>query len=226
MIQAIVYDAVGTLIHVQPSVAQIYAAIAEQFGSRFDAVAIQRRFHAAFSRQDQRDEEAGWLTSEAREMQRWREIVAEVLDDVAKPAACFDAIFEAFKKPEAWTYDRCANDLLAGLNQRGIRQSMASNFDARLHALIASMPIAAYLNPVIISSEVGWRKPAPEFFSYLMDALRLPAEAILFVGDDRVNDYAAACAAGMKSLLLDPKKRHLDLKADRIGRLDELLQRI
>ena len=33
MIKAIVYDAVGTLIHVQPAVSAIYAEVGRRFGS-------------------------------------------------------------------------------------------------------------------------------------------------------------------------------------------------
>ena len=34
MIQAIVYDAVGTLIHIQPAVGAIYADVGRRFGTR------------------------------------------------------------------------------------------------------------------------------------------------------------------------------------------------
>ena len=40
MIQAIVYDAVGTLIHVQPAVSALYADVGQRFGSKLDAVAM------------------------------------------------------------------------------------------------------------------------------------------------------------------------------------------
>src|SRR5438552_3566706 len=103
MIQAIIYDAVGTLIHVQPNVASIYAEVGRRFGSHLDAEVIQCRFQAAFSRQDLIDEHAGWRTSEAREVERWRAIVTEVLDDIADPAGCFTALFERFGQSGAWS---------------------------------------------------------------------------------------------------------------------------
>jgi putative hydrolase of the HAD superfamily len=201
MIQAIVYDAVGTLIHVQPSVASIYADIGRRFGSRLDAGEIGRRFRAAFARQDRLDQDAGWRTSGPREKERWRQIVAEVLDDVADPG-CFAALFDTFAKPQTWRCDADAVDVLAHFHERGIRQAMASNFDSRLRGIIETMPIAPYLESTIISSEIGWRKPAPEFFAHVAESLRLPAEAILFVGDDRVNDYEAASEAGMRAVLV------------------------
>lgn len=224
MIQAIVYDAVGTLIHVQPSVAAIYADIGARFGSRLDASAISPRFRNAFARQDHLDREANWRTSEAREFERWRHIVTEVLDDVVDPN-CFAALFDTFAKSDSWRCDPDAARVLAYFHRRGVRQAIASNFDRRLHGIIETMSIASYIESIIVSSEIGWRKPAPEFFTYLAESLRLPADAILFVGDDRVNDYDAAVKAGMRALLIDPRKKH-DVGLDRIDGLAELLAKV
>ena len=67
MIQAIVYDAVGTLLHVQPAVAAIYANVGRRFGTSLEADEIRRRFLVAFARQDQLDDE------EPRSAARWAE---------------------------------------------------------------------------------------------------------------------------------------------------------
>lgn len=223
MIDAIVYDAVGTLIHVRPSVATIYAAVGARLGSRLDIDAIRPRFHAAFARQDRLDEQAGWRTSEERERQRWRAIVAEVLDDVADTDACFEALFAAFGESAAWVCDPEAGAVLTHWQRRGVRQALASNFDARLGGVIAGMPALAGLTPIVVSSAVGWRKPAPEFFRALADALELPPSAILYVGDDRSNDFDGARRAGMHALLVDSRRQHLDLGPARLDRLSALI---
>jgi putative hydrolase of the HAD superfamily len=222
MIQAIVYDAVGTLIHVQPSVATIYATVGRRFGSQLEPDEIRQRFHAAFSRQDRLDEQAGWRTSETRELDRWRAIVAEVLEDVADSDACFAVLFETFGQTRSWSCDPEAGELLADLHQRGWRQALASNFDRRLRGVIEPMPIARNLETLVLSSEIGWRKPALEFFAHIAASLQLPPETILFVGDDRDNDYSAARRAGMRAVLLDPHKKYLDVQSDRIERLRDV----
>jgi putative hydrolase of the HAD superfamily len=225
MLHAIFYDAVGTLIHVQPSVASIYAEVGRRFGSRLDLGAIHGRFHTAFARQDRFDEQGGWRTSEERERQRWRAIVAEVLDDVADADACFEALFAAFGQSVTWVCDPDAGAVLDHWQQRGVRQALASNFDARLGGVIAGMPALRGLSPIVVSSAVGWRKPAPQFFRALADALDLPPDAILYVGDDRGNDFEGARRAGMHALLLDPRKQHLDLASQRLERLSDLIDR-
>ena len=129
MIHAIFYDAVGTLIHVQPSVASIYAEVGRRFGSQPDGGAIHLRFHAAFARQDRLDEQAGWALKRPAERQRWRSIVAEVLDDVADADACFGALFAAFAKPAAWACDADAGAVLAHWRQgRRAAEQLASEF--------------------------------------------------------------------------------------------------
>ncbi|HEV3344531.1 MAG TPA: HAD family hydrolase, partial [Pirellulales bacterium] len=56
---------------------------------------------------------------------------------------------------------------------------------------------------VFVSSELGVRKPSPDFFSQIAKALHVAAERILLVGDDRSNDYLAARAAGWQAVFLD-----------------------
>lgn len=226
MIRAILYDAVGTLIHVQPSVAAIYAEVGRRFGSQLNSDEVCRRFPLAFTRQDRLDEATNWRTSEARERLRWRDIVAEVLDDVADPAGCCEVLFNTFSEADAWTCDPCVGDLFFNMHQRGIRQAIASNFDGRLPGLIRAMPALRSLTPIFVSSEIGWRKPAPEFFVHVIDSMQLSAREILFVGDDRVNDYDAAKSAGMHAVLFDPGRQHLHAGVERIDGLGELLSRV
>ena len=220
--KAIVYDAVGTLLHVNPSVAAIYADVGRRFGSRRQESDVRRRFAAAFERQEQLDREIGWRTDEARELRRWRDIVAEVLDDVADPDACFQTLFDAFGRPDAWTCDADAAAVIAAIQTSGVAQAVASNFDARLRGLLGAFAPLRGLTPIVISSDVGWRKPAAEFFDHLLGALQLPADEVLFVGDDRGNDYDAARLAGMQAILLDPRKKHLDV-AHRVERLRDVI---
>jgi putative hydrolase of the HAD superfamily len=224
-IKAIVYDAVGTLIHVTPSVAEIYVQFGRQFGSKLDVAEVRRRFPIAFARQERIDQEAGWRTDEAREKQRWREIVAEVLDDAANPKECFELLWSTFSKTEAWTCELQAAQVISTFQERGLRQAVASNFDGRLRGLLDHLPALRCLAPIVISSEVGWRKPAPEFFDHLVKSLNCRPGEILFVGDDRANDYDAARRAGMRAVLFDPARKHVDVD-ERVERLGQMPPRV
>jgi len=70
---------------------------------------------------------------------------------------------------------------------------------------------------------VGWRKPAAEFFAAVSAALTLPPGEILFVGDDRANDYEGARSFGMQVILFDPQDKMIETDVVRIKSLSELL---
>ncbi|MFM9195992.1 MAG: HAD family hydrolase, partial [Planctomycetia bacterium] len=78
--------------------------------------------------------------------------------------------------------------------------ALASNFDERLLAIAGQVEPLSWVPHVFPSSEIGWRKPAPEFFRWLERRLGCtPAEALL-VGDDPDLDVAAARRAGWRAL--------------------------
>jgi putative hydrolase of the HAD superfamily len=201
-VRAVVFDAVGTLIHPEPSAAVVYAAVGQSLGSRLTVDEIARRFRAAFAREEALDLAGGLRTSEERERRRWANIVRDVLSDVSDAKRCFEELFTHFSRPEAWRCDSEAARLLADLEHRGYVLGMASNYDVRLHAVAAGLPELRPLRHVVVSSEVGWRKPAPEFFAALCRRMAMASTEILFIGDDRVNDYDGARRAGLRAVLV------------------------
>jgi putative hydrolase of the HAD superfamily len=202
-VRGVAFDAVGTLIHPEPSAALIYAQVGHLLGSHHDGPEICGRFGNAFRRQEAIDQAAGWRTSEEREWQRWQDIVREVLDDVTEPDRCFEVLYDHFARPTSWRCDPTAGGLFEHLGNRGIKVAIASNFDHRLRSVTAGMPELASL-PIIISSEVGWRKPARPYFEAVAQALSVSMEQLLIVGDDVVNDVDGALAAGCQALRYDP----------------------
>jgi putative hydrolase of the HAD superfamily len=88
--------------------------------------------------------------------------------------------------------------------------------------VVAGLPALNPLSDLVISSEVGWRKPAPAFFDELMRRVEARASQILFVGDDLVNDYEGARAAGMEAILCDSAAPPTS-NSSRVLRLGELL---
>jgi putative hydrolase of the HAD superfamily len=220
-IRAVVFDAVGTVIHPDPPATVIYSEVARRVGSRVAPDEIPARFRQAFARQEEIDRLAGLQTSEQREVQRWRQIVTQVLDDVVDSETCFRELFDHFSDPSAWRCEAEIGLVLAELASRGYALGLASNYDRRLRRVVAGLPILTRLERLIISSEVGWRKPAPEFFAAVAQTFGLPTSQILYVGDDLTNDYEGARAAGLHAVLYDPQCAG-PAGAGRITRLTDL----
>src|SRR5262249_49491644 len=155
------------LIHPEPPAGLVYAAVGRTRGSRRSPAEIATRFRSAFAREEQVDREHGLRTDERRETERWRRIVAAVLDDVADSEGCFEELFEHFARPVSWRCDPDAARVLRDIAGRGFAVGMASNYDSRLHSVLAGLPELRPLDTIAISAEVGWRKPAREFFATL-----------------------------------------------------------
>jgi putative hydrolase of the HAD superfamily len=202
-VRAIFFDAVGTLLHPTPSAAEVYALVGRDFGSSLSSDVIVQRFKVAFRRQEDVDRAAGDITSEEREVLRWRTIVTEVLDDVQDAEGCFQRLYEHFAQPASWRLEPDTGHVLAALEAGGFVLGLASNFDHRLHTVRAGFPELASLRHLVVSAEVGYRKPSPRFFEELGRRTGLSPAEILLVGDDPYNDVAGAEAAGLRALRFD-----------------------
>jgi putative hydrolase of the HAD superfamily len=223
-VRAIFFDAVGTLIHPEPPVSEAYATVGRRFGSSLSSPIIQDRFQIAFQREEDADRASQWRTSEAREELRWRRIVAGVLTDVADGEACFAELFAHFARPESWRCDPAVEKVLHELTEDGYVLGMASNVDTRLRRVVAGLPELRQLRHLVISSEVGCRKPAAAFFQTIAQVVELPLASILYVGDDPDSDYEGARAAGMGALVFDPTTDQPVDAANRIRRLEEIIE--
>ena len=192
----VVFDAVGTLLYAQPSVAEAYRNAALRFGWSGNLADIETRFNVAFKSASGREHDL--VTSEAIQRVRWREVVGRVFSDLPQPTvdSIFADLWEHFAQPKSWSIYPDAIDVIELLDASQIRWCIASNFDARLHQVLAGMPELATCHRVFCSSEVGFDKPAVDFYFQIEQALGLDSSQLIMVGDDMQHDALAAESAG------------------------------
>ncbi|MCI0741402.1 MAG: HAD family hydrolase [Gemmataceae bacterium] len=234
-LQAVFFDAVGTLFHAKPAVSEIYWSVARRFGSSLTSAQIESRFAYAFAEEETRDRDSEFRTDEAREHRRWRDIVRYALPDVTDPDACFAELYAHFGRPTAWRCHPNAASMFVQLSAAGYRVGLASNYDERLHAVVRALlpsPPGRGIGDVgeptapniVVSAAVGWKKPAPQFFQAVCRAVELAPQGIVFVGDDVDNDAQGARRAGMRAVLFDPEGKNEHLwDGPRIARLTALV---
>ncbi|WP_116064658.1 HAD family hydrolase [Cohnella phaseoli] len=58
---------------------------------------------------------------------------------------------------------------------------------------------------VFISEVIGYEKPSPEIYHYVLSMTSLPPEQVLVVGDSWTNDVAAPIQEGLKAIWLNKK---------------------
>ncbi len=203
-IEGIVLDAVGTLIEPHPPVAEAYAQAAERQGVTLETTVVRARFREFFRRDETSDQLGSLETNEVVEYQRWRRIVTSVLAEVPDPEQAFRELWQYFGTSEAW---RCFGDvvpLLDSLRAEGLSVCIASNFDSRLRNVVSGLSELRPLSEqVVISSEVGYRKPHPAFYEAVETLCGIPAEKLLSVGDDVENDVLGALRSGLRGVWLD-----------------------
>ncbi len=221
----VAFDAVGTLIYPDPPVAEVYARVGKKYGSRLSEQEIRKRFRDAF-----RAVYSGSLTPTDELMERfcWREIVLRVFDfrDLKKTEDCFEELFDHFAKPDAWRSYTDVGETLNQLAQRGLQLVLASNFDRRVHPIFDGHAELAPLKTRIISSEVGFHKPAPDYYRALVERAGVAPPEMLMVGDDWENDIIGAMESGLEAVYLDRSPKASEKKrriAKTITSLTELL---
>jgi putative hydrolase of the HAD superfamily len=203
-IAAVALDAVGTLIEPAPGVAVVYAAAARRQGVVLDPDLVRARFQTSFGR-DEIDELRGpRATDEPTELRRWRRIVTDVLPELPDPGRAFEELWEHFGRPAAWHVLDDVPEALRRFAAMGLRVAVASNFDRRLRGVLAGLPVLAECQAkLVVSSEVGYRKPDPAFYRALCAHLEERPDRILCAGDDVANDYEGPRGAGLNACLID-----------------------
>lgn len=200
-VTTVVFDVVGTLIEPSPSVAEAYCQAAARQGVSSDVGLVRQRFQAAWRTQEEIDAAARrpFCTSGPRERERWRGIVREVFADAPAADLIFAELWEHFGRVEAWRPLDRGSQLVRAALDAGLTVALASNFDERLLGLAMRLEPLSWVPLVFASSEIGWRKPAPEFFRWIERRLGCEPAETLLVGDDPLLDLAAAERAGWRA---------------------------
>lgn len=81
---------------------------------------------------------------------------------------------------------------------------LVSNFTYSpvIHAGLRRLRLNPYFDVILISQDVGWRKPLPKIFQEALKRLRRDAEETVFVGDNPLEDIQGAKKVGMKAVFI------------------------
>jgi putative hydrolase of the HAD superfamily len=80
--------------------------------------------------------------------------------------------------------------------------------------LLRAAGLDGLFDAVVLSVDVGWRKPHPSIYAAALEALGTRPEEAIFVGDSCPADFAGPGAAGITAFLIDPRKT-ADVPAER-----------
>jgi HAD superfamily hydrolase (TIGR01549 family) len=152
------------------------------------------------------DADAWWVPVE--------ELMASALRDAgvdrARARLLARAARERFVDPSiGWRVYDDTLPALAAVRAGGWRNVILSNHVPELGALVAGLGLAAHVDAVFTSAQIGYEKPHPEAFAHVLLASGSPDRAWM-VGDNIVADVGGAEAVGVPAILVrtDGEARH------------------
>ena len=181
--QALLLDAMGTLIGLQTSVGATYAAVAAEHGLQLDPTALNQAFREVYrAAPPLAFPELAGAELERAERDWWSQRIAAVLRSVGEegggPPELHRQLFDLYADPRLWrVYDEVP-EALARWRAQGLRLAVVSNFDQRLEALLDAFGLQRWLDVVILSSRAGAAKPSPRPFQLALEQLGLATDVI------------------------------------------------
>jgi len=197
-IRAILFDAGGTLIHVDAE------RVCRAAGIAYDPPAFRTAEAAAVAAVRRLVLER----PESRDAERLPLYLSEMLSglglsDAGARRDAAQRVAGEHRRANLWSRGaENAAGTLEALRGRGYRLACVSNADGRVRALLETAGLSPYLEFVIDSAEAGVEKPDPRIFRVATDRLGLPPSECAYVGDIYEIDVVGAEAAGLTAVLI------------------------
>jgi len=104
---------------------------------------------------------------------------------------------------ESLRLNPCAKELLGEVSS-ACKVGLISNFTYApvIYAAVRKLGIGRCLNAVLVSEDVGVRKPNRKIFDEALRRLGVNAEETVYVGDSPLEDIKGAAVAGMKTIFV------------------------
>lgn len=151
-----------------------------------------------------------WNQKGREEMHEYRvvDILAKTLEEFGYPALTPEELEKAataYFNPEEMLYpvvEGC-HETLQELQNRGLKLAIVSNASSGklIRDAMAHRGLEKYFQVVIVSADVGYRKPHPAIFKLALQELGVKPEKTVMIGDVPAYDVEGPQALGMKSIL-------------------------
>ncbi|HMJ04359.1 MAG TPA: HAD-IA family hydrolase [Conexibacter sp.] len=201
MRRALLLDALGTLVELEPPVAPLQRELRERFGLEVGEDDARRALRAEISFYRAHHDEA----CDAASLADLRARSAAALRDALPPAASelpLGPLTEALLAALRFRPYPEVPEVLRAARAAGARLVVVSNWDVSLHAVLEETRLAPLVDGVVTSAELGSAKPDPAILLRGLALADVAAEEAVHVGDSVEHDVAGALAAGIEPLLV------------------------
>jgi putative hydrolase of the HAD superfamily len=227
--RGILFDFYNTLGTGRDPDACIEAAVLAEFGIEADAAAVGAATAAVSARMNGAEPIDHRLHSASAEhyLEYLRELNAGWLREFGIDPyhpGLFERLCERKDHPSRFYLFEDTIPALERLRAAGLRIGLVSNWSWFLQEILDANALSPLLDCTIVSARAGYRKPHPAIYQLAIEALDLPAAAVVFVGDHPHADVHGPQAAGMTPVHIDRYGYYEPMPGvARITRLDELI---
>jgi putative hydrolase of the HAD superfamily len=200
--RAVLLDALGTLVELQPPAPFLVAEISRRWQVEILVAEAEAAFAAEIGYYRAHQLEGRDEASLAELRRRCAEVLHGALPAAARrqvdpdellPAMLASLRFRVYPDVPAW---------LAVLRAAGLKLAVVSNWDVSLGEVLQRVGIAELLDCVVTSAAVGAAKPDPAVFERALACLGVQPQEAIHLGDSPDLDLPGAAAAGIEAVLI------------------------
>jgi putative hydrolase of the HAD superfamily len=199
-IKAVFFDAGFTLLFPARPVIDLYVEAARAVSGARCEEKLREAFTRAWNA-GTRDEPEDHRSSDALEQRRWHRFTLKIAREIPELLPHHEAwlaeLRGKFDCGEGWTLVPEAPALLRSLRSRGLKVAIVSNWHRGLHRIVSAVGLGDLVDFVVVSADVGYRKPHPEIFQVALRQGGVAPSEVVHVGDTWDEDVLGAAAAGI-----------------------------
>lgn len=204
--KAVIFDYIGTLVNCRDytmgaSKLNLYnALVAEGFNISEDKfLAAYNSAHEKYRKV--RYEQLREVTNAVWVAEALNNLGFEVKADDCRVKAALNVFFQDFI--DTLELRDGAKKLIKQAQQQG-KVGLISNFTHApvIYKSLRKVGISEFFNAVVVSEEVGWRKPSSHIFQHALKKLQIQAGEAVYIGDSPIEDIKGAKQVGFKTVFV------------------------
>jgi len=215
MIKGVLFDAVGTLIKMQPKISEtIYGSlqkynVAEEEFSR--AYIKAREFYYNIY-------EKNFSFGNFREF--WSAFIQVVVKDLGIEKNIGEKIYDKIIEKTKFVRYPESLEVLDTLSKNYVL-GVISNWDIEIdiYDVFEDLELKKYLSVILASKDIKILKPSPRIFLEALRRINLAAYQCFYVGDDPYEDFYGVKNVGLIPILIDRKEKYKELDCLKIKNL-------
>ncbi|MDQ4107576.1 MAG: HAD-IA family hydrolase [Actinomycetota bacterium] len=224
-IRAVFFDVGETLVHVDPSFADLFVTVLAGAGYRRSGAEVRDASAHIYARFSEAARDGSmWTTSPERSREFWTSVYERMLRElrIIDDDGLAATLYREFTRMENYALFDDVRPAVAALRQAGLILGIVSNFEAwleewfGLHELVETFPVR------VISGIEGIEKPDARIFELALQRAGVDATASAYVGDNPEFDVDPPAALGMFPVLVDRRDRFPDHTGARVRDLRDL----